>query len=115
MWLKKRITHLVFLHWDERHSKQKDLYELVSSYVVKTYNNTFRDKKRNMCLIFLLIIMQRMLTSSTAAVRHSLEQRLDILTNHKTYTDSITEDSLDEINIENGLDEAVGAISFNKE
>ena len=112
---KKRITHLVSLHWDERHSKQKDLYELVSSYVAKTYNKALRDKKRNMCLIFLLIIMQRMLTSSTAAVRHSLEQRLDILTNHKTYTDSITEDSLDEINIENGLDEAVGAISFNNQ
>ena len=36
---KKRYTHLVELHWDERHSLQRQLYELVSSYVSKTYDN----------------------------------------------------------------------------
>lgn len=35
---KKRYTHLVELHWDERHSLQRQLYELVSSYVSKTYD-----------------------------------------------------------------------------
>ena len=37
-----------------------------------------------MCLIFLLIIMQRMVTSSTAAVRQSLERRLATLEDEDT-------------------------------
>lgn len=30
---KNRITHLVTLNWDERHSMQRELYELVPDYV----------------------------------------------------------------------------------
>ena len=78
---KNRITHLVSLNWDERNYLQRELYNLVSSYVSKTYNKALRNKKKNMCIIFLLIIMQRMVTSSTAAIRESLERRLNILQN----------------------------------
>lgn len=63
---KNRITHLVTISWDERNNLQRELYEMVSSYVAKTYNKALRNRKKNMCLIFLLIIMQRMVTSSTA-------------------------------------------------
>ena len=72
---KNRITHLVTISWDERNNLQRELYEMVSSYVAKTYNKALRNRKKNMCLIFLLIIMQRMVTSSTAAIRQSLERR----------------------------------------
>lgn len=54
---KNRITHLVTISWDERNNLQQELYEMVSSYVAKTYNKALRNRKKNMCLIFLLIIM----------------------------------------------------------
>ena len=63
---KKRYTHLVQLTWDERHSLQCQLYEMVRSYVSKTYDKARGNRKKNMCLIFLMIIMQRMVTSSSS-------------------------------------------------
>lgn len=109
---KSRITNLVILNWDNRHTLQKELYEMVSAYVSKTYNKALRNKKKNMCLIFLLIIMQRMVTSSTAAVRQSLERRFNILLNQRTRIGSLTEEDLDDLDIENGVEEALEAISL---
>ena len=109
---KKRITHLVTLQWDARHSLQRELYQMVSSYVAKTYNKALRNKKKNMCLIFLLIIMQRMVTSSTAAVRQSLERRLNVLKTQNTRLGSLTEEDLEDLNIEDGVEEALEAMSL---
>ena len=110
---KKRITHLVELHWDERHTFQRELYELVSSYVSTTYDKAKRNRKKNMCLIFLLIIMQRMVTSSTAAVRQSLERRLGALKSQNTRIGSLTEADLAEMEIEDDVAEALEAMSLN--
>lgn len=110
---KKRITHLVELEWDERHTFQRELYELVSHYVSKTYDKAKRNRKKNMCLIFLLIIMQRMVTSSTAAVRQSLERRLDVLKSQKTRIGSLSEADLAELDIEDDVADALEAISLN--
>lgn len=112
---KNRITHLVTLQWDERHSLQRELYQMVSSYVAKTYNKALRNKKKNMCLIFLLIIMQRMVTSSTAAVRQSLERRLNVLKTQNTRLGTLTEEDLEDLNIEDGVDEALEAMSLDME
>ena len=112
---KNRITHLVTLHWDERHTLQRELYGLVSSYVSKTYQKAVRNKKKNMCLIFLLIIMQRMVTSSTAAVKQSLEKRLSALLTQNTRLGALSESDLEELNIENGVEEALEAIPLNTE
>lgn len=110
---KNRITHLLEMHWDKRHTYQQELYELVSSYVSKTYDKARRNRKKNMCLIFLLIIMQRMVTSSTAAVRQSLERRLYILKNQNTRISSLTETDLAEMEIEDDVAEALEAMSLN--
>ncbi|MCH4095446.1 MAG: DEAD/DEAH box helicase [Acidaminococcus provencensis] len=112
---KNRITHLVVLNWDERHTMQRELYKLVTAYVSKTYNKALRNRKKNMCLIFLLIIMQRMVTSSTAAVRQSLERRLKVLQDQATKIGSLTEEDLDELNIEDGVEEALEAISLDND
>ena len=112
---KNRITHLVLLNWDERHTFQRDLYLLVTSYVSKTYNKALRNRKKNMCLIFLLIIMQRMVTSSTAAVRQSLERRLAVLKNQATKLGSLTEEDIADLDIEDGVEEALEAISLDTE
>lgn len=111
---KKRYTHLVELTWDERHSLQRQLYEMVSSYVSKTYDKARRNRKKNMCLIFLMIIMQRMVTSSTAAVRQSLERRLHVLLEEETRANTMSEADLDERYIENGDTDAMEAISLDR-
>ena len=112
---KNRITNLVTLNWDERHTMQRELYKMVTAYVSKTYNKALRNRKKNMCLIFLLIIMQRMVTSSTAAVRQSLERRLKVLQDQATKIGSLTEEDLDELNIEDGVEEALEAISLDND
>ncbi|WP_308683403.1 DEAD/DEAH box helicase [Stomatobaculum longum] len=109
---KNRITHLVELNWDERHTLQRELYEMVSAYVSKTYDKARRNRKKNMCLIFLLIIMQRMVTSSTAAVRQSLERRLQVLKTQSMRIGSLTEEDLAELDIEDGVEEAIEAMSL---
>lgn len=109
---KNRVTHLVELNWDERHTLQHELYEMVSSYVSKTYDKARRNRKKNMCLIFLLIIMQRMVTSSTAAVRQSLERRLQVLKTQSMRIGSLTEEDLAELDIEDGVEEAIEAMSL---
>lgn len=112
---KKRLTHLVTISWDERNGLQRELYEMVSAYVAKTYNKALRNRKKNMCMIFLLIIMQRMVTSSTAAIRQSLERRLNVLLEQSTYIGNLKEEDLDELNIEDGVEDAIKAVSLNME
>lgn len=112
---KNRITHLVTISWDDRNNLQRELYEMVSSYVAKTYNKALRNRKKNMCLIFLLIIMQRMVTSSTAAIRQSLERRLNVLLEQRTCVGNLREEDLDELNIEDGVEDALEAISLDME
>ena len=111
---KKRYTHLVELHWDERHSLQRQLYELVSSYVSKIYDKARWNRKKNMCLIFLMIIMQRMVTSSTAAVRQSLEHRLRVLLEEETRVNTMSESDWDERDIEDGDADAMEAMSLDR-
>mgnify|MGYP000819909832 FL=1 len=103
------------ISWDERNNLQRELYEMVSSYVAKTYNKALRNRKKNMCLIFLLIIMQRMVTSSTAAIRQSLERRLNVLLEQRTCVGNLREEDLDELNIEDGVEDAIEAISLDME
>lgn len=110
---KERVTHLITLKWDERHSLQRELYEQVSNYVSKSYSKAIKNKKKNMCLIFLLIIMQRMATSSTAAIKESLQRRLYALVNQSTRLGDLKESDLDELNIEDGVEEATEAMSLN--
>ena len=112
---KNRIMHLVTISWDDRNNLQRELYEMVSSYVAKTYNKALRNRKKNMCLIFLLIIMQRMVTSSTASIRQSLERRLNVLLEQRTCVGNLREEDLDELNIEDGVEDALEAISLDME
>ena len=112
---KNRITHLVTISWDERNNLQRELYEMVSSYVAKTYNKALRNRKKNLCLIILFIFMQRMVTSSTAAIRQSLERRLNVLLEQRTCVGNLREEDLDELNIEDGVEDALEAISLDME
>ena len=109
---KNRNTHIVELHWDERHSQQRKLYEMVSSYVSKNYNKALRNRGKNMWVIFLLIMMQRLVTSSTTAVRQSLQKRITILEEQAFRYESMTEAEFVEIDLEENMEEAIAAISM---
>lgn len=72
-----RHTQLVPVDWEARHATQQQLYDAVSDYVRDGYNQAVREKRPY--LGFLLILMQRLVTSSTRAIRSALERRLDVL------------------------------------
>lgn len=74
---KERHTHLVKVEWQERHSLQKELYELVTEYVRFGYNKSIREKKPYVG--FLMVLFQRLVSSSTAAIADALDRRLNIL------------------------------------
>lgn len=74
---KPRRTQLVPVHWNEHHVLQRQLYEAISEYVRIGYNQAIREKKNYVG--FLLILMQRLVTSSTRAIRTTLERRLEML------------------------------------
>jgi len=74
---KPRYTQLAPISWEERHKDQKLLYEAVTDYVREGYNQAMKDKQSYFG--FLLILMQRLVVSSTRAIRTTLEKRLAVL------------------------------------
>jgi len=74
---KPRRTQLIPIRWSDRHVGQGQLYEAVSEYVRIGYNQAVREKKAYVG--FLLLLMQRLVTSSTRAIRTTLERRLEAL------------------------------------
>ena len=74
---KPRLTQLVPVSWSERHRGQHLLYEAVTEYVRQGYNQAMREKRTY--IGFLMILMQRLVVSSTRAIRATLERRLAVL------------------------------------
>ena len=74
---KPRRTELAPVTWQERHRDQELLYETVTHYVRESYNQARREKRNTTG--FLLILMQRLVASSTRAIRTTLERRLEAL------------------------------------
>lgn len=68
-----RLTRLHPVAWQARHAAQQQLYEAVTDYVRHGYNQALAAKQRHVG--FLMILMQRLVTSSTAAIRATLEKR----------------------------------------
>lgn len=109
---KNRITKVIELTWDERHTMQKELYKLTSNYVAKGYNKAMRNRGKHMWLIFLLIMMQRLVTSSTSAIRQSLERRIKVLEEHDFKINNLTEEEFADMELEENIEEAIKAITF---
>lgn len=74
---KPRFTQLVPVGWEERHKGQQILYNAVTEYVREGYNRAINEKQRH--IGFLMILMQRLVVSSTRAIRMTLERRLEAL------------------------------------
>jgi SNF2 family DNA or RNA helicase/DNA-binding transcriptional ArsR family regulator len=74
---KPRRTQLAPVSWEERHRNQQLLYEAVTEYVREGYNQAMREKRSY--IGFLMILMQRLVVSSTSAIKTTLERRLTVL------------------------------------
>lgn len=74
---KPRQTRLLPVAWGKGHQEHRRLYEAVTEYVRDGYNQALKEKRSY--IGFLMILMQRLVTSSTRAIRVTLEKRLDVL------------------------------------
>jgi superfamily II DNA or RNA helicase len=74
---KPRKTQLIPVSWSAKHRQHRQLYEAVTDYVREGYNQALQQKKTY--IGFLMILMQRLVTSSTRAIRTTLERRLNAL------------------------------------
>jgi len=74
---KPRRTQLAPVSWEDRHRDQRLLYEAVTKYVREGYNRAMREKRGY--IGFLMILMQRLVASSTRAICTTLERRLEAL------------------------------------
>src|ERR1017187_2656157 len=72
-----RLTKLMPVRWEKKHALQKQLYEAVTEYVRLGYNQAIQQNRQY--LGFLMILMQRLVTSSTQAIASAMERRLEAL------------------------------------
>ena len=73
-----RITQLVPVRWEEQHTLQRQLYDQVTEYVKFGYNLAIREKRSYFG--FLMLLLQRLISSSTRAIRKTLDARFALLT-----------------------------------
>lgn len=100
---KPRFTQLVKVNWDEKHGDQQALYDAVTEYVREGYNQALREK--NTAIGFLMILMQRLITSSTRAIRTALERRLEALAQPSDQMQLFPEDVGEEWNALDGQEQ----------
>ncbi len=85
---------------------------MVTDYVAKSYNKAMRNRGKNMWFIFLLIMMQRLVSSSTSAIRESIERRIVILEQQAMKVQSMSEDEFAGMELEENMDDAIVAMSL---
>ena len=78
---KPRRTQLALISWEDRQRSQKLLYDAVTEYVREGYNQSIRENRK--AIGFLMILMQRLVVSSTRAIRTTLSRRLEALNEHQ--------------------------------
>lgn len=78
----KRNTQKVEVVYDvDRHHKQQKLYEAVTDYVVHGFNQAQQTK--NTSYAFVMLLFQRMMSSSTQAILDAMQKRADRLSGEK--------------------------------
>ncbi|MCF4150288.1 SNF2-related protein [Dethiosulfovibrio sp. F2B] len=78
----------------ERNPAQVALYDAVTDYVKKGYNRAIKDRKPH--IGFLMVLLQRIVTSSSYAIRCTLERRLHALENLRETHASPGEEELED-------------------
>lgn len=89
-----RLTRLVPIPWGG-HTDQEELYDAVTEYVRDGYNQAMQEK--NNSFGFLMILMQRLVTSSTAAIAATLQRRIEALQAPQEQMEMFSETALQEL------------------
>jgi superfamily II DNA or RNA helicase len=74
---KPRHTRLMSVRWSGDHALQKELYQKVEDYIRTGYNKAKKEHRNY--IGFLMVLMQRLVSSSTHAITVALENRLNTL------------------------------------
>lgn len=99
---KPRRTQMFPVQWKSRHHLQKQLYDSVTDYVREGYNQAILEENRH--IGFLMILMQRLVISSTRAIRSTLEKRLLVVQDKFSDLENIGKASLTEMDLETVYD-----------
>jgi len=110
---KSRLTRLQTVTWQSRHAMQQRLYEAVTDYVRHGYNQALLSQQRY--IGFLMILMQRLVTSSTAAIRTNLERRSLVLESPPTASTQLEFEDWAELDGQAQADAAVQVMSWEQE
>ncbi|MBM9518328.1 DEAD/DEAH box helicase family protein [Desulforhopalus vacuolatus] len=78
----------------ERNPAQVALYEAVTDYAKEGYNRAVKDHKPH--IGFLMVLLQRIVTSSSHAIRCTLERRLQALENLRETRISLSDEELED-------------------
>ncbi|WP_162523516.1 helicase-related protein [Calorimonas adulescens] len=108
---KKRETFMREIAWGPRHEEQSNLYKEVTKYASEGYCIAKKEKK--VFLGFLMTLMQRMVTSSTRAIRVSLEKRLSVLKDEASNQAGLNEEELIDMDAQEVLDNVISIGSYN--
>lgn len=100
-----RQTQLVSVAWSGPHSQQRDLYDAVTEYVREGYNQALATKQN--AIGFLMILMQRLVVSSPAAIKATLTRRLEVLNKPSlaTQTTLLTDEEWEDLDGQQQADE----------
>ncbi|WP_214083938.1 DEAD/DEAH box helicase [Methanoculleus sp.] len=104
-----RQTQIVRVEWSGEHRLQADLYDAVTDYVRTGYNRALAEKRNY--IGFLMVLMQRLVSSSTRSIRTTLEKRLAVLEESIPLVpaDRPLDDDWWDLETEEQIDEAVRA------
>ncbi|MBP2145412.1 SNF2 family DNA or RNA helicase [Methanofollis sp. W23] len=102
-----RQTKIVEVEWDEAHRLQADLYDGVTAYVRTGYNRALTEKRNY--IGFLMVLMQRLVSSSTRSIRTTLEKRLAVLEGSAPRRPPTTLNDWWDMETDEQIDEAVQA------
>ncbi|WP_028309576.1 DEAD/DEAH box helicase [Desulfitibacter alkalitolerans] len=108
---KNRKINTLNIGWELRHDLQKQLYEEVTQYVATGYDKARKEKKYY--LGFLMILMQRLVSSSTRAIREYLDRRWSILEAQEAELTGYNEDDFYDNEAEEAIEELIKAKSLN--
>lgn len=108
---RNRHTQVMEVEWKPQHDLQKELYEQVTEYVRNGYNKAIRERKNY--IGFLMILFQRLVSSSTTAIIDAMERRLAALQMQSEMLKTANFADLVEKDAEESLDEALMVLSTN--
>jgi SNF2 family DNA or RNA helicase len=92
---KERIPSLKKIKWEsDIDDPEKELYQAVEEYISEYYD--YAQQEKNRILIFLLMLYQRIVSSSSRAILKSLERRLATLNSLRSQAKVLKEYSLDD-------------------